>query len=105
MNRWLTASTCLLLAWSPVMAQEEAPTRESPEAQAPQQSQEMTMSGMSVVGNQEAPKALVIVPWKSSRMGDGIGLNNSLNDGSRPVDKDVFLRELGYYTIRTNGGE
>lgn len=63
------------------------------------------MSGMSVVGNQEAPKALVIVPWKSSRMGDGIGLSSSLDDRSRPVDKDVFMRELGYYQIRVNGGE
>src|SRR5262245_5657596 len=29
-----------------------------------------TLSGMSILGNQEAPKALVIVPWKSSQLGD-----------------------------------
>src|SRR6266566_1022470 len=27
--------------------------------------------GMSILGNQEAPKALVIVPWKSSELGNG----------------------------------
>lgn len=58
------------------------------------------MSGMSILGNEEAPKALVIIPWKSSEMGDEIGLENSLEDLARPVDKDVFLRELRYYRIR-----
>ena len=28
------------------------------------------VSGMSIVGNDEAPKSLVIVPWKSSALGD-----------------------------------
>jgi hypothetical protein len=61
------------------------------------------MSGMSVLGNNEAPKSLVIVPWKSSELGDGIGVSNVLDDRARPVDKEVFLRELSYYSIRTSG--
>ena len=28
---------------------------------------DVQMSGMSVLGNDEAPKSLVIVPWKSSK--------------------------------------
>jgi len=60
-----------------------------------------TMSGMSILGNEEAPKSLVIVPWKSSRMGDEISLSDTLDDRARPVDKDVFLRELRFYEIRT----
>lgn len=59
-----------------------------------------TMSGMSVLGNEEAPKALVIVPWKSSQLGDEVGLSDTLDDRARPVDKDVFLRELEFYEIR-----
>ena len=59
------------------------------------------LSGMSILGNQEAPKALVIVPWKSSEIGDRIGLNDNLDDSRRPVDKEVFLRELRYYEIRS----
>lgn len=59
-----------------------------------------TLSGMSILGNQEAPKALVIVPWKSSQLGDSLGLANSLDDSRQPVDRDVFTRELAYYELR-----
>jgi hypothetical protein len=59
------------------------------------------LSGMSILGNQEAPKALVIVPWKSSQLGDAQGISRQLDDGRQPVDKDVFMRELSYYEIRT----
>ena len=58
------------------------------------------MSGMSILGNEEAPKALVIIPWKSSELGDEIGLDNTLEALARPVDKEVFLRELRYWEIR-----
>ena len=60
-----------------------------------------TMSGMSILGNEEAPKSLVIVPWKSSELGDDISLSDSLDDRARPVDREVFLRELSYYEIRS----
>ena len=60
-----------------------------------------TLSGMSILGNQEAPKSLVIVPWKSSEIGDSLGFAALLDDSRRPVDKDVFMRELGYYEIRS----
>ena len=59
-----------------------------------------TLSGMSILGNQEAPKALVIVPWKSSRLGETLGISKTLDDARQPVDKDVFMRELAYYEIR-----
>jgi hypothetical protein len=58
------------------------------------------LSGMSVVGNDEAPKSLVIVPWKSSQLGHSLDLSKLLDDGRQPVDRDVFLRELAYYQIR-----
>ena len=61
-----------------------------------------TLSGMSILGNQEAPKALVIVPWKSSQLGDALGIAKDLDDGRQPVDKDVFMRQLSYYAIRAN---
>ena len=62
---------------------------------------EKTLSGMSILGNQEAPKSLVIVPWKSSRIGDGLGLEDHLDDSRKPVDREVFARELAYYEIRS----
>jgi hypothetical protein len=58
------------------------------------------VSGMSIVGNNETPKSLVIVPWKSSEIGQETKLNsNLLNDGLTPVDKDVFMRELEFYKL------
>ena len=57
---------------------------------------------MSILGNQEAPKSLVIVPWKSSELGDTLGLAESLDDSRQPVDKEVFMRELAYYEIRSS---
>lgn len=61
-----------------------------------------TMSGMSILGNEEAPKALVIIPWKSSELGDDISLADTLGDRAKPVDKEVFLRELRFYEIRSS---
>jgi hypothetical protein len=57
--------------------------------------------GMSILGNQEAPKALVIVPWKSSELGNGPHVSTLLDDSRRPVDKEVFMRMLSYYEIRS----
>ena len=73
------------------------PRAESPPA-APD---EKNLSGMSIVGNDEAPKSLVIVPWKSSDLGDTLDVSRDLDDGLRPVDRDVFSRELDYFEIRT----
>jgi len=57
--------------------------------------------GMSILGNQEAPTSLVIVPWKSSEVGRSLGISPMLDDSRQPVDKEVFMRELRYYEIRS----
>ena len=57
--------------------------------------------GMSILGNQEAPTSLVIVPWKSSEVGRATGISPMLDDSRGPVDKEVFMRELRYYEIRS----
>ena len=60
-----------------------------------------TMSGMSILGNEEAPKSLVIIPWKSSELGETVSLSDTLDDRARPVDREVFLRQLSFYEIRS----
>ena len=77
------AATTLL--WVPAFAEESG---------------EKLMSGMSVVGNDEAPKSLVIVPWKSSELGDVLEVSRALDAGREPVDREVFMRALDYYGIR-----
>jgi hypothetical protein len=57
--------------------------------------------GMSILGNQDAPKALIIVPWKSSEVGESLGIVPMLDDSKQPVDKEVFMRSLRYYEIRS----
>ena len=55
--------------------------------------------GISILGNQEAPTSLVIVPWKTSELGSSIGISPVLDDSRQPVDKDVFMRALRYHEI------
>jgi len=57
--------------------------------------------GMSILGNQEAPTSLVIVPWKSSELGGALGISPMLDDSRQPIDKEVFMRMLSYFEIRS----
>ena len=61
---------------------------------------EKVLSGFAIVGNDEAPKSLVIVPWKGSELGNTLDVSRALDDGRDPVDRDVFMRELTFYEIR-----
>lgn len=100
----------LLLAGLPALGDESTEPADQPADSADEQPQveqgdgidsPKTMSGMSILGNEEAPKSLVIIPWKSSELGDDISLTDTLDDRAKPVDKEVFLRELRFYEIRS----
>jgi hypothetical protein len=86
MRRFVYCMVLLLVA-SPALGEE------SPEG-------DKRLSGMSIVGDDEAPKSLVIVPWKSSELGNRLAVSRLLDDGRQPVDRDVFTRQLRYYQIR-----
>ena len=79
----------------------ETSAAETIEAEVAEPEGPKTMSGMSILGNEETPKALVIIPWKSSELGNDLSLSNTLDDRAQPVDKEVFMRELSYYQIRS----
>lgn len=58
------------------------------------------LSGISIIGNKEAPKSLYIVPWKNSQVGVETSLTSGLfDDSSKLIDKEVFIRELEYYEL------
>ena len=103
----LATITILLLVGLPALGEEPADEAEAIADEQPAVEQgdgiesPKTMSGMSILGNEEAPKSLVIIPWKSSEMGDDISLSDTLDDRAKPVDKEVFLRELRFYEIRS----
>jgi hypothetical protein len=65
------------------------------------ESEAKELSGMSIVGSDEAPKSLYIVPWKSSEIGVETSLDMMLNEGDVPVDRDVFKRQLEFYQVST----
>ena len=106
MNKALYLTIALALMASTAIAEDVVETEDiesmpAKEDEAPKDTGPKTLSGMSILGNEETPKSLVIVPWKSSEMGDDIGLSDTLDDRAQPVDKEVFLRELEYYEIRS----
>ncbi len=59
------------------------------------------LSGISIVGNDDAPKSLYIVPWKSSEIGVGTSMSMTLNEKAVPVDREVFKRQLDFYEVST----
>jgi hypothetical protein len=106
MNKKAYLLLILALPFAVVFADEEIAATDSDaqpaaEEKAAKQTGPKKLSGMSILGNEETPKSLVIVPWKSSEMGDDIGFSDTLDDRAQPVDKEVFLRELEYYEIRS----
>lgn len=84
------------------VAEEQTADEQASEDQGDGYKRPKTLSGMSILGNEEAPKSLVIIPWKSSELGDDISLSDTLDERARPVDKEVFLRELSFYEIRSD---
>jgi hypothetical protein len=85
---------CLLLASvGTAMAENNESAAKEPAAKE--------LSGMSILGNDEAPKVLYIVPWRSSDIGVETSLNMMLNDSAMPVDREVFIRQLNFYEVST----
>jgi len=87
--RWILLILALVFTSSSALAKDAAKANE-----------EKLVSGMSIVGNDEAPKSLVIVPWKSSDLGETLNVSKRMDDGRGPVDREVFVRALDYYEIR-----
>ena len=112
MHRALIVSVSLLVTSGAAVADEAAPraaavvAAKKPAAAPPKESEkpkgDVQMSGMSVLGNDDSPKSLALVPWKSSQLGDAPSISKLLDDSTQPVDKEVFMRELAYYEIKTD---
>jgi len=64
------------------------------------ESETKVISGMSIVGNNETPKSLYIVPWKSSYSKRNVDFSfSNLSEELKPVDKSDFIRELDLYRM------
>lgn len=73
----------------------------APAAEAAAKEEEAkVVAGMSILGNNDAPKSLTIVPWRTSELGSETRFSSSLLDeGLVPVDKPVFQRELDFFKV------
>lgn len=88
MARWFSCFACILLFPAAIVMAED----KSNDGDA------KVLSGISIVGNSEAPKSLTIVPWRSAQVGKETKLTPSpLNEELSPVDKAAFMRELDFY--------
>ena len=93
MYRKLVLCLCVVLFWAVIVSAQNVDKKKD------KQSDVKELSGMSIVGNDEAPKSLYIVPWKSSELGVETSLDTMLNEGDVPVDRDVFKRQLEFYRV------
>ena len=61
----------------------------------------LELDDTSIIGSRELPKVLYIVPWKKSRVGTlaGVSEKGSFKESMTALDRDVFLRELKYYSV------
>jgi len=64
-----------------------------------QAEERLEMEGTAIIGNQELPKVLYIVPWKSSELPDlsEPPLQSLIDDALAPVDREEFRREVLYH--------
>src|SRR5258708_38991572 len=69
--------------------------------QAAQPAGDVKMSGMSILGNEDTPKSLGLVPWKSAQLGDMPSLSRRLDTAAAPVDKDRVMRDLRDYAFKS----
>src|SRR5262245_22174674 len=95
----LLLSTVVALADDPPAPKPPDGATEAQTEKKKEEAKEDPNLGMSILGNQEAPKSLVIVPWKSSAIGRSLGISTMLDDSRQPIDKEVFMRVLSYYDL------
>ncbi len=59
----------------------------------------LDMEGTAIIGNQELPKVLYIVPWKPSELPDisEPPLQSLIDDALAPIDRAEFRREVLYH--------
>lgn len=98
MNRILF--TLLFLASLSLSAQEATRENTPPpvEGKAAASQGPVELPGASVIGNQELPIGLDIVPWRPGAAGEvNEGPTQLLDAPLEPIDPEVFRRELSIY--------
>lgn len=110
----LLPALALLACGLPASAQDEMPAMSdepalsSPPIAAPGQKPQVppagepgvvqATSGTSIIGEQESPIGLYIMPWRQSAASTGLDRPARLLDEAlQPLDPEVFKRQVAYY--------
>ena len=82
MKRLLLTSCLFLISALPLQAEER-----------------IELQGTAIIGNQELPKVLYIVPWKASELPqlNDPPLESLVDEALSPIDREVFRRQSMYY--------
>ena len=61
--------------------------------------EDVNQQGITIIGDQELPRVLYIVPWKDPALGDLVGkpVNSLVDEALAPVDREVFRRQISYF--------
>jgi len=112
-KHWLTGVAASMLATVAQAAPPAAPARLDPSAQPaasspddrrptvkPPTRDRLDLDTTTITGNRELPKVMYVVPWKKADLGDLTGrpANSLLDEVLAPVDRDVFRRQLSYFS-------
>ena len=62
------------------------------------------LTGISIVGDREAPKSLYIVPWHKAEHTQNTRLSTRLTDNTmHALDRDTLLQQLQLYELSKSG--
>jgi hypothetical protein len=86
----LVLSLCLLAPFA--AAEEEVVTVE-------RAAEALELDAIAITGNDELPRILAIVPWKSAEPGEvpGRPVDSLLNEVIAPIDRREYRRQLSYH--------
>lgn len=110
MKHLLMPAVLAVLAALPARAQEEMPalpdeqpavnTAPAPPRPVPQQTP--APPGMTIIGEQESPIGLYIMPWRNSAAAGGLDRPaRLLEEALLPLDPEVFRRQVEYHRALT----
>lgn len=98
----------LLALSAPVLAQSAKPQKPAAEDEQPalDSGKRGKAEGTTIIGDDESPIGLFIMPWRESHAEKNIDRPaRLLQEEMLPIDKDVFERQVEYYDALSNAAQ
>lgn len=63
--------------------------------------EQLNLEGARLFGNRDLPNITYVVPWKEEKVDalDMQPIGNLFEEALKPLDRDVFMREVEYYEL------